>query len=136
MNNSTTTAAKSTKNLTVVSKAQQKALSIPTKKQAPKVETKAPTLKAKTKSNGLHSALLDCNNKDKEEIFSLAGALKRLQKQMQENETYKAINPIFTNEAVKFDTILKYVAPRCIENKKFSPYQVGLAINKYLKTVL
>lgn len=117
--------------LKVVNKAQQKALSIPTvKAKAPKV------VKAKAPKLELHKAMLECNANDKKEIYSLSGALSRFKKQMDIHPTYKGINPVFISEAIKFNTILKHVSQRCIDNQKFSPFAVGSAINRYLKIAL
>jgi hypothetical protein len=132
MNNSTKNAVKSTvNNLKVVNKAEQKLLSVPTPKvKAPKiVKVKAPKIE-------LHKALLDCNQLDKAENFSLSGALNRLKKQVQKNQTYKGITPVILDEAMKFDNLLKNVSARCIASQRFTVYALGLAVNKYLKTAL
>jgi hypothetical protein len=123
---------KEVKNLVVVSKAQQKALSIPTAKAKvikPKAEPKA-------KAKSYHSALLECNKLDKAENFSLSGALNRLKKQVFENTEYKGIDTNVLSEAMTFDNLLKYVSPRCIDKQRFTVYALGLAVNKYLKIAL
>jgi len=149
-----TTAQNNGKSLKVVSKAEQKALSIPTPKaKAPKVTTatksignivnKAQKLTApkqapkpkKEKAPSLHKELLECNALDKKENFSLSGAVNRLKKQIFVNPDYKGIDVNILDNALKFDTILAHVAPRCIEKQRFTVYAVGLAVNKYLKTV-
>lgn len=117
------------KELVVVSKAQEKTLSVPTKK-APKV--KAPKVKAKS----YHNALLVCNALDKQENFSLSGALNRLKKQIYLNEDYKSIDANVLSASLTFDVLLKHVAPRCIEKQRFTVYALGLAVNKYLKSAL
>ena len=126
MTNSVKNVAKSTVNgLKVVNKAPK----VVTPK-APKVVTpKAPKVE-------LHKAMLECNANDKKEIYSLSGALARFKKQMDLHPTYKGINPIFIIEAIKYDTILKHVSQRCVNNQKFSPFAVGSAINRYLKIAL
>ena len=132
MNNSTKNVAKTKVNgLKVVNKAEQKLLSAPTPKvKAPKVaKVKAPKLE-------LHKALLDCNKLDKAENFSLSGALNRLKKQIQINQTYKGITPVILDEAMKFDNLLKNVSARCITSQRFTVYALGLAVNKYLKSAL
>jgi len=118
------------KNLVVVSKEQQKTLSIPTPK-APKVKAEP---KAKAKS--YHLALLECNKLDKAENFSLSGALNRLKKQIFENTDYKGIDTNVLSEALTFDNLLKHVSPRCIDKQRFTVYALGLAVNKYLKIAL
>ena len=114
------------KDLKLVNKAEQKALSIPT----PKV--KAPKVKQKS----YHSALLECNKLDKAENFSLSGALNRLKKQIFENAEYKGIDVNVLSEALTFDNLLKHVSSRCIDKQRFTVYALGLAVNKYLKTAL
>jgi len=133
MKNSTTTTVQ---NLKVVSKAEQKALSIPTKKGATKVEPTKPTLKAKVKSNGLHQALLVCNKLDKAENFSLSGALNRLKKQIYADPTYKGIDVNLLTNALTFDNLLANVNERTKASQRFTVYSLGLAVNKYLKTAL
>lgn len=117
--------------LKVVNKAQQKALSVPTAKvKAPKVaKIKAPKLE-------LHKALLDCNKLDKVENFSLSGALNRLKKQIQNNDTYKGVNPALLDDALTFTNLLKNVSARCITSQRFTVYALGLAVNKQLKSAL
>lgn len=121
--------------LKVVNKAEQKALSIPTPKAKPTTKAKAEP-KAKAPKLELHKAMLECNANDKKEIYSLSGALSRFKKQMDLHPTYKGVNPVFISEAIKFNTILKHVSQRCIDNQKFSPFAVGSAINRYLKIAL
>lgn len=117
--------------LKVVNKAQQKALSIPTiKAKAPKV------VKAKAPKLELHKALLDCNKLDKVENFSLSGALNRLKKQLQNNDTYKGVNPALLDDALTFTNLLKNVSARCITSQRFTVYALGLAVNKQLKNAL
>lgn len=116
--------------LKVVSKAEQLALSVPTKKVATKKAI------AKKEKIELHKALLECNRLDKVENFSLSGALNRLKKQIQNNEAYKGITPVILDEAMKFDNLLKNVSSRCIASQRFTVYALGLAVNKYLKIAL
>ena len=121
--------------LKVVSKAEQKTLSIPTKK----VVSEKAILKAVTKkvvSNGLHKALLECNKLDKLENQSLSGALKRLKAQIELNDTYKGIDTNLISEALKYDNLLANVSVRCLDTKKFSVYSLGLAVNKFLKPLI
>lgn len=121
--------------LKVVSKAEQKTLSIPTKK----VVSEKAILKAVTKkvvSNGLHKALLECNKLDKLENQSLSGALKRLKAQIELNDTYKGIDTNLLSEAFSYDNLLANVSVRCLDTKKFSVYSLGLAVNKFLKPLI
>ena len=121
--------------LKVVSKAEQKTLSIPTKKVvSEKAILKAVTKKAE--SNGLHKALLECNKLDKLENQSLSGALKRLKAQIDLNDTYKGIDTNLISEALKYDNLLANVSVRCLDTKKFSVYSLGLAVNKFLKPLI
>lgn len=121
--------------LRVVSKKEQKALSVPTKK----VVTEKAILKAVTKkvvSNGLHKALLECNKLDKLENCSLSGALKRLKAQIELNDTYRGIDTNLISEALTYDNLLANVSVRCLDTKKFSVYALGLAVNKFLKPLI
>lgn len=137
--------------LQVVSKAEQKALSIPTPKAKPTAtkQLSATTAKAqkltapkqapkpkKEKAPSFHKALIECNALDKKENFSLSGAVNRLKKQIYVNADYKGVPPEFLDNALKFDNILKHVQKRCIEKQRFTVYACGLAVNKYLKTAL
>jgi hypothetical protein len=125
------------KSLVVVNKAQQKALSVPTAKPKAKPTPKAKTPKvAKPKQKSYHSALLECNRLDKAENFSLSGALNRLKKQIFVNDDYKQIDSNVLSEALTFDNLLKHVSTRCIDKQRFTIYALGLAVNKYLKSVL
>ena len=89
----------------------------------------------KPKKQSLHKALILCNNLDKQENFSLSGALNRLKKQIAINEDYRKVPPALLDEALKFDNILANVSARCIDKQRFTVYAVGLAVNKYLKNV-
>lgn len=103
-----------------------------------KVATVKPTVKkvaVKKESNGLHKALLVCNQLDKQENFSLSGALNRLKKQIYVNDAYKKIDVNLLNSSLTFDNLLANVNVRCIDKQKFTVYALGLAVNKYLKTV-
>lgn len=93
--------------------------------------TKVATVKKE--SNGLHKALLICNQLDKQENFSLSGALNRLKKQIFINDAYKKIDVNLLNSALTFDNLLLNVSSRCIDKQKFTVYALGLAVNKYLK---
>ena len=132
-----TTATK--QGLKVVSKSEQKTLSIPTKKltskELVKVTAKKVSIKKapKVKKPSLHKALLLCNNLDKQENFSLSGALNRLKKQIFENSDYKNVDTNLLMEALTFDNLLKNVSSRCIDKQRFTVYSLGLAVNKYLK---
>ena len=127
------------KTLKVVNKETQKTLSIPTKKlttkELVKVTVKKVSIKKapKVKKPSLHKALLLCNNLDKQENFSLSGALNRLKKQIFENNDYKNVDTNLLIEALTFDNLLKNVSSRCIDKQRFTVYSLGLAVNKYLK---
>ena len=123
------------KTLKVVNKAEQKQLSKPTPKAKPTTKAKAPKV-AKPKAKSYHSALLVCNALDKQENFSLSGALNRLKKQIFVNDDYKQIDSNVLSEALTFDNLLKHVSTRCIDKQRFTVYALGLAVNKYLKSAL
>lgn len=123
------------KTLKVVNKAEQKQLSKPTPKAKPTTKAKAPKV-AKPKQKSYHSALLECNALDKQENFSLSGALNRLKKQIFVNDDYKQIDSNVLSEALTFDNLLKHVSTRCIDKQRFTVYALGLAVNKYLKSAL
>jgi hypothetical protein len=104
----------------------------------PKVAVKKVAVKkvaVKKESNGLHKALLVCNQLDKQENFSLSGALNRLKKQIYVNDAYKKIDVNLLNSALTFDNLLANVNVRCIDKQRFTVYALGLAVNKYLKNV-
>ena len=83
-----------------------------------------------------HKSLLNVNNLDKQENFSLSGALNRFKKQIPNDEKYKSIDSNIINKGLEFNTILTYVNQKCIENQRFTVYAVGLAFNKFLKETL
>lgn len=83
-----------------------------------------------------HKSLLNVNNLDKQENFSLSGALNRFKKQIPNDEQYKNIDTNIINKGLEFNTILTYVNQKCIENQRFTVYAVGLAFNKFLKETL
>lgn len=83
-----------------------------------------------------HKSLLNVNNLDKQENFSLSGALNRFKKQIPNDEQYKNIDTNIINKGLEFNTILKYVNQKCIDKQKFTVYAVGLAFNKFLKETL
>jgi hypothetical protein len=83
-----------------------------------------------------HKSLLNVNKLDKQENFSLSGALKRFEKQIPNDEQYKGIDTNVISKGLEFSTILKFVNKKCIENKRFTVYAVGLAFNKFLKETL
>jgi len=133
----------SAKSLKVVSKSEQKTLSIPTKKLPTKAVTKAIEKKIIAKlpkvvkaKFSFHKALIACNNADKLEIYSLSGAINRLKKQVFANDEYCKIDTNVLLKGFEFSVILANVAQRNIDKQKFSLYAVGLSFNKYLKTVI
>ena len=99
-------------------------------------DTKVKVVKEKVKKVSFHSSLLNVNNLDKQENFSLSGALNRFKKQIPNDEQYKSIDTNIINKGLEFNTILKYVNQKCIENQRFTVYAVGLAFNKFLKETL
>lgn len=83
-----------------------------------------------------HKSLLNVNNLDKQENFSLSGALNRFKKQIPNDEQYKSIDVNIINKGLEFNTILEYVNKKCIDKQRFTVYSVGLAFNKFLKVTL
>ena len=90
----------------------------------------------KTQKVSFYKSLLNVNNLDKQENFSLSGALNRFKKQIPNDEQYKNIDTNIINKGLEFNTILTYVNQKCIENQRFTVYAVGLAFNKFLKETL
>ena len=99
-------------------------------------ETKVKVVKEKVKKVSFHSSLLNCNNLDKQENFSLSGAINRLKKQIPNDDKYKLIDPNIISKGLEFSTILEYVNTKCIDKQRFTVYSVGLAFNKFLKNTL
>lgn len=102
-------------------------------------ETKKNTKKekpVKKQKVSFHESLLNVNKLDKQENFSLSGALNRFKKQLPNDEQYKNIDTNVISKGLEFKTILQYVNQRCIDNQKFTVYAVGLAFNKFLKATL
>jgi len=79
---------------------------------------------------------LNVSRLDKQENFSLSGALNRFKKQIPNDEQYKNIDSNVISKGLEFDTVLEYVNKKCIENQRFTVYSVGLAFNKFLKVTL
>jgi hypothetical protein len=102
---------------------------------ATKKNTKKET-KVKVKKVSFHSSLLNVNRLDKQENFSLSGALNRFKKQIPNDEQYKNIDSNVISKGLEFNTILEYVNKKCIEKQRFTVYSVGLAFNKFLKVTL
>ncbi len=98
--------------------------------------TKVTVKKETTKKTNFHASLLNVNRLDKQENFSLSGALNRFKKQLPNDENYKGIDTNVIAKGLEFDTILANVNQRCIDNQRFTVYAVGLAFNKYLKATL
>jgi hypothetical protein len=92
--------------------------------------------KVKIKKVSFHSSLLNVNRLDKQENFSLSGALNRFKKQIPNDEQYKNIDSNVISKGLEFNTILEYVNKKCIEKQRFTVYSVGLAFNKFLKITL
>jgi hypothetical protein len=92
--------------------------------------------KVKIKKVSFHSSLLNVNRLDKQENFSLSGALNRFKKQIPNDEQYKNIDSNVISKGLEFNTILEYVNKKCIEKQRFTVYSVGLAFNKFLKVTL
>lgn len=99
-------------------------------------DTKVKVVKEKIKKVSFHSSLLNVNNLDKQENFSLSGALNRFKKQIPNDEQYKSIDVNIINKGLEFNTILEYVNKKCIDKQRFTVYSVGLAFNKFLKVTL
>lgn len=122
-----------------------------TKKVTPKIETPFINLIVEAKNNtpkeakkvatkkenkvSFHKSLLNVNRLDKQENFSLSGALNRFKKQIPNDKEYYKLDVNIISKGLEFNTILEYVSPKCIEKQKFTVYAVGMAFNKYLKTV-
>lgn len=83
-----------------------------------------------------YKSLLNVNNLDKQENFSLSGALNRFKKQLPNDEQYKSIDTNIINKGLEFNTILTYVDKKCIEKQRFTVFAVGKAFNKFLKETL
>lgn len=98
-----------------------------------KVKKEKPVKKEKV---SFHKSLLNVNNLDKQENFSLSGALNRFKKQIPNDEQYKNIDTNIINKGLEFNTILKYVNQKCIEKQRFTVYAIGLSFNKFLKETL
>jgi hypothetical protein len=99
-------------------------------------DTKVKVVKQKTKKVSFHSSLLNVNNLDKQENFSLSGALNRFKKQIPNDEQYKSIDANIIDKGLEFNTILEYINKKCIDKQRFTVYSVGLAFNKFLKVTL
>jgi hypothetical protein len=99
-------------------------------------ETKVKVVKEKTKKVSFHSSLLNVNNLDKQENFSLSGALNRFKKQIPNDEQYKSIDVNIISKGLEFNTILEHINKKCIDKQRFTVYSVGLAFNKFLKVTL
>jgi len=83
-----------------------------------------------------YKSLLNVNNLDKQENFSLSGALNRFKKQIPNDDQYKTIDVNIINKGLEFNTILTYVDKKCIEKQRFTVFAVGKAFNKFLKETL
>jgi hypothetical protein len=99
-----------------------------------KKNTKKETIK-KIKVS-FHTSLLNVNKLDKQENFSLSGAINRFKKQIPNDEQYRNIDVNVISKGLEFNTILEYVNKKCIEKQRFTVYSVGLAFNKFLKVTL
>lgn len=97
---------------------------------------KETTKKPKVKKVSFHDSLLNVNRLDKQENFSLSGAVRRFEKQLKNDTKYITIDVNVVSKGLEYDTILKYINQKCIDNKKFTVYSVGLAFNKFLKVTL
>lgn len=106
------------------------------KKVTPTTNEILKVVKEKRIKTNFHVSLLNVNKLDKQENFSLSGALNRFKKQIPNDENYKGIDTNVIENALKFENILKYVNQKCIEKQRFTVYSVGLAFNKYLKVTL
>lgn len=92
--------------------------------------------KVKAEKVSFHKSLLNVNNLDKQENFSLSGALNRFKKQIPNDIQYKSIDTNIINKGLEFNTILEYINKKCIDKQRFTVYSVGLAFNKFLKVTL
>jgi hypothetical protein len=101
-------------------------------KQVKKETTKKP----KVKKVSFHNSLLNVNRLDKQENFSLSGAIRRFEKQLKNDSQYITIDVNVISKGLEFETILKYINQKCIDKQKFTVYSVGLAFNKFLKVTL
>lgn len=108
-------------------------LIVEAKNNTPK-EAKKVTAKKESKVSYFKSAL-NVNKLDKQENFSLSGALNRFKKQLPNDEEYNKIDTNIVSKGLEFSTILQYVSPKCIEKQRFTVHAIGMAFNKYLKTV-
>jgi hypothetical protein len=108
-------------------------LIVEAKNNTPK-EVKKVAIKKENKVSYFKSAL-NVNKLDKQENFSLSGALNRFKKQLPNDEEYSKIDTNVVLKGLEFSTILQHVSPRCIERQRFTVHAIGMAFNKYLKTV-
>ena len=108
-------------------------LIVEAKNNTPK-EAKKVAIKKDSKVSYFKSAL-NVNKLDKQENFSLSGALNRFKKQLPNDEEYSKIDTNVVLKGLEFSTILEHVSPKCIERQRFTVHAIGMAFNKYLKTV-
>lgn len=101
-------------------------------------ETKKETIKKEPKKEKIsfHASLLNVNKLDKQENYSLSGAINRFKKQLNNDEKYSTIVPEVISKGLEFNTILSYVNQKCIDKQKFTVFAIGLAFNKFLKDTL
>lgn len=100
-------------------------------------ETKPKKEKAVKKQKvSFYKSLLNVNKLDKQENFSLSGALNRFKKQIPNDEQYKSIDTNIINKGLEFNTILAHVDKKCIEKQRFTVFAVGKAFNEFLKETL
>jgi len=101
-------------------------------------ETKKEAIKKEPKKEKIsfHASLLNVNKLDKQENYSLSGAINRFKKQLNNDDKYSTIVPEIISKGLEFNTILKYVNQKCIDNQKFTVFAIGLAFNKFLKDTL
>ena len=97
-------------------------------------DVKKVAIKKDSKVSYFKSAL-NVNKLDKQENFSLSGALNRFKKQLPNDEAYSKIDTNVVLKGLEFSTILEHVSPKCIERQRFTVHAIGMAFNKYLKTV-
>jgi len=83
-----------------------------------------------------HASLLNVNKLDKQENFSLSGAINRFKKQLPNDEQYRNIDVNVISKGLEFNTILEYVNKKYVDKQRFTVYSVGLAFNKFLKVTL
>lgn len=100
-------------------------------------ETKPKKEKAVKKEKvSFYKSLLNVNNLDKQENFSLSGALNRFKKQLPNDNEYKNLDVNIINKGLEFNTILAHVDKKCIDKQRFTVFAVGKAFNKFLKETL